>query len=387
MDRPTPDDYQPRLTRWGRSWRFLLCLLISTIAWWNTFLPQWETARVLWALDLAGGVAAYLLVRWRRRHPLAVAVATSALMLVSASAGGAATLAAVSLATRQRLPPVVLTAVVGIVCSQGYVDMMPTRDPDPFWLSFTFNVVLTVAILGWGMFIGSRRQVMWTLHQRAVRAETEQGLRVAQARGNERAQIAREMHDVLAHRISQVSMHAGALAFREDLGAEALRTGVGEIQAQANQALDELRGVLGVLRDDGNGDLVRAPQPTYDDLARLVAEARSGGLHVQLTEGLAPSAELPDVIGRTVYRIVQEGITNARKHAPGAALTITVTGSPREGVAVVLRNPVGFHRSRTPGAGLGLVGLAERAELRGGRLEHHAAEDVFELRAWIPWAS
>ena len=101
-----------------------------------------------------------------------------------------------------------------------------------------------------------------------------------------------------------------------------------------------------------------------------------------------------DAVGRTVYRIVQEGITNAGKHAPAATLRIRVSGSPADGVDVVLRNALGFGPTRTPGAGLGLVGLTERAELRGGTLEHrieHATDragaEVFVLQAWLPWAA
>ena len=86
---------------------------------------------------------------------------------------------------------------------------------DPYWLDLALNAVFTVAVLGWGMYIGSRRELFWTLRHRAERAESEQELRVAQARSTERARIAREMHDVLAHRISQISMHAGALTYRE----------------------------------------------------------------------------------------------------------------------------------------------------------------------------
>jgi signal transduction histidine kinase len=387
VDRPTPEDYQPRLTWWDHTWRLALCALISTLAWWNTFLPTWQEHRWLWFLDLAAGLAAFVLVGWRRRHPLTIALLTNALLLVSASAGGPATLAAVSLATRQRLPHVVAVGLVGLVASQGYVDTMPSSDPDPFWLSFTFNVVITVGIMGWGMFIGSRRQVMWTLHQRALRAEEEQELRADMARADERARIAREMHDVLAHRISQVSMHAGALSFRDDLDADALRRGVGDIKTKCNEALDELRAVLGVLRDTGTGELLDRPQPTYADVPRLVAEAREAGMVVELDDRLTDPDGLPDVVGRTVYRVVQEGITNARKHAPGAVLSVAVSGDPGGGVDVVLRNPLGFHRATTPGSGLGLVGLRERAQLRGGELEKRVDDGVFELRAWLPWAA
>ena len=95
---------------------------------------------------------------------------------------------------------------------------------------------------------------------------------------------------------------------------------------------------------------------------------------------------MPDAVGRTLYRIVQEGMTNARKHAPGSRLTIQVSGSPEGGVDIRLRNPIGFGPSAAPGAGLGLVGLTERAELAGGRLEHRRDGQTFLLHAWIPWA-
>jgi signal transduction histidine kinase len=201
----------------------------------------------------------------------------------------------------------------------------------------------------------------------------------------ERTRIAREMHDVLAHRISQVSMHAGALAFREDLTPEQVHASAAVIRDKAHEALTDLRGVLGVLRGE-DGELTLAPQPTYADLGELVAEAREGGLTVVLEDRVSSPAEVPDAAGRTLYRIVQEGITNARKHAPGSTLTVELSGSPEDGLDVVLRNPLGFG-SATPGSGLGLVGLSERAELRGGRLEGHRDGATFVLHGWIPWAA
>ena len=102
---------------------------------------------------------------------------------------------------------------------------------------------------------------------------------------------------------------------------------------------------------------------------------------------LSTDEAVPDAVGRTVYRIVQEGITNASKHAPGATLSIALSGSPEDGVTVELRNPVGFGPTATPGSGLGLVGLSERAELRGGRLEHGRDGSSWVLRGWIPWAA
>ena len=384
MESVGPEVYQPRLTWWGHVWRTIACLLVSALIWADTFPGQWQGNRPAWALDLGAGVAAYALVLVRRRHPLGIALATSALTLVSAVAVGPALLASVSLAARRQFWPIVATALIGIVCGQGYTDLQPGRNPDPFWVSLTFNVVATAAIMGWGMYIGSRRELVWSLRRRAEQAESEQERRVAQAQANERARIAREMHDVLAHRISQISVHAGALAFREDLEAEQMRDSVRVIQEKAHEALTDLRDVLGVLRDTDAPDGSDRPQPVYADVAALVAQARASGQNVEFVDGLGAAAP-GDATGRTVYRIVQEGLTNASKHAPGALVEVEVTGDPEAGIDVRLRNPLGFGPTRTPGAGLGLVGLAERTHLRGGRLEHRKALGHFVLHAWIPW--
>lgn len=386
VDRPEPEDLQPPLTRWDHAWRYAVCVLISGLVWSVTFREQWQDHRWLWFLDLGVGLAAYVLVAFRRRHPFGMAVGLNLLTLVSGVAGGPATLASVSLATRQRRGQIAVIAVLGVVCYQGYVDTQAIESTDPYWVNFGFNVVVTLGILGWGMYIGSRRQLMSSLRQRAVRAEAEQEMRVAQAQGTERARIAREMHDVLAHRISQISLHAGAMAYREDLDAEAMRDSARVVQTQAHEALTELRDVLGVLRDTDTGELADRPQPTYADLGTLVDEARTSGLALTYRDRVQHLGQsLPDVAGRTVYRIVQEGITNARKHAPGAALSVEVSGDPEAGIDVRLRNPVGFGPTATPGSGLGLIGLAERAALRGGRLEHELDDHEFELHGWIPW--
>ena len=188
-------------------------------------------------------------------------------------------------------------------------------------------------------------------------------------------------------------MHAGALTFREDLSADQMRSSLAVIQEKAHEALTDLREVLGVLRDTESGAPLTGPQPTYGDVPTLVEEARAAGASIEYDDQLATQPPLPDAVGRTVYRIVQEGITNAAKHAPAATLRIRVAGSPEDGVDVELRNAVGFGPTRTPGAGLGLVGLAERAELRGGWLAHGTEEPAagapttFVLHAWLPWAA
>jgi signal transduction histidine kinase len=381
-DRPGPDAYQPPVTRWGHAWRLALMLAMSAVGW----LPVVEhQSHALRALDLGLGLAAFVLVFFRRRWPVAVAVLVCLASAASGVASGPSVLAAVSVATRRRWREIALVGSVGFAASQLFVTWQPSGGHDPFWLDLALNAVITAGIFAWGLYIGSRRELVWTLKHRAERAESEQELRIAQARANERARIAREMHDVLAHRISQVSMHAGALAFREDLTPEEVRTSAGVIREKAHEALTDLRGVLGVLRGV-DGEPALAPQPTYADVSELVDEARAGGLNVEYVDRVRTPARVPDAAGRTVYRIVQEGITNVRKHSPGSLLTVQVTGSPEDGLDVVMRNPLGFS-SATPGAGLGLVGLAERAELRGGRLEHRREDGAFVLHGWIPWAA
>ncbi|MDP2774041.1 MAG: histidine kinase [Nocardioides sp.] len=387
MDRPAPETYQPPLTWWGQTWRVLLTLLISAVVWVAAAEAQVEQAPLLFYVDVLLGVAAYVLMFFRRRWPLTIALVTNVMGAASGVAQGPATLTSVSLATRRRLLHVVVVALVALASSTIYTETQPAVTDDPAWVSFVAAVLAISASMGWGMFIGSRRELIWTLRNRAERAEAEQELRVAQSRSTERARIAREMHDVLAHRISQISMHAGALAFREDLSADDMRESAAVIRDKAHEALTDLRSVLGVLRDDATGEPMSAPQPTYADVPVLVAECRAAGMQVTLSDDVACDEPMPDVVGRTLYRIVQEGITNARKHAPGARVSISVSGGPEEGVDVRLRNPLGFGPTATPGAGLGLVGLTERAVLRGGWLGHRTDRDVFELHAWIPWAA
>lgn len=383
-----PEDTRPPLTLAGHAWRYAGCLVISAVVWSMVAGVEWERHRGLFLAEVVLGVAAYVLVFFRRRAPVAVALAVAVMSAASGIAAGPATLAAVSVATSRRALPILVVGLTNFACAQTYTTLAPFETSDNVWISVAVNFAVNAGMMGWGMYIGSRRELVATLRARARRAESEQDQRLARARVTERARIAREMHDVLAHRITQVSMQAGALAFREDLPADRLREGLGQIQGQANEALHELRGILGVLRDDA-GEPLAQPQPRFADVGQLVEEARRAGMNVEYTNAVAPAPgpPVPDAAGRTIYRIVQEGLTNARKHAPGALVHVSVDGSPGEGLDVVVRNPLGFGASRLPGAGLGLVGLRERAELRGGRLDQRVEGSSFVLEGWIPWAT
>ena len=412
MHEPTPEQYNPPLTWRSHAWRTALVLSISAVLWSATAKLQWEQARPLFYIDLAGGLLALLLSFYRRRWPLPIAVISNALGAVSVSASGPGVLTAVSLATRRVVWQIVVVAVVGLTGAVIYPLFGVTPTNDPLWVNFTFGIAFTVAFMVWGMYLGSRRELLWTLRDRADRAESEQELRVAQGRANERARIAREMHDVLAHRISLITMHAGALAYRTDLSADEMRDTAELIQTKSHEALADLRQVLGVLRsDDPTAEVsLERPQPTFGDLRALVGEAEQSGMRVQYVDEVDDVTAMPEQVGRTTYRIVQEGLTNARKHAPGVTVLVKVTGSPDDGVDIWIRNPArsalrgggvnGGLNGRvngqvngqltgqgTPGAGLGLVGLRERAKLAGGRLDTQRDNGTFELHGWLPWAT
>ena len=390
MQEPTPEQYNPPLTWKSHAWRTALVVAISAVLWPATAAAQWHQARAMFWADLALGVCALVLSFYRRRWPFAVASALSVVGAFSVSASGPGVLAAVSLATRRQVWQIIVVGVLGLAGALVFPVVSPSATSSPWWINVGFGLVFSVAFLVWGMYLGSRRELMWTLRDRAERAEAEQELRVDQARSTERARIAREMHDVLAHRISLISMHAGALTYRTDLGAEQMRETAELIQTKAHEALTDLRQVLGVLRSDEAAAVGRRePQPTFDDLGELIREAEQSGMRIQYDDRVLDAVEMPERVGRTTYRIVQEGLTNARKHAPGVAVLVHVGGSPADGVSIKIRNPArsAHHNGSptTPGAGLGLVGLGERAKLAGGRLESRREGGSFELSGWLPW--
>jgi signal transduction histidine kinase len=391
VHRPGPDQYNPPLTWRSHLWRMAAVLLFSGTLWFSAAVPQWEQARTLFWVDLTFGLAAVGLVFLRRRWPFAIAALTNALGTVSVTANGPAALASVSLATRRVTWQILVIGVMDLVPSLSIPMLAPNRADDPLWIDFILGALTAVAMLMGGMYIGSRRELLWTLRDRARRAEAEQALRVEQGQLNERARIAREMHDVLAHRISLIAMHAGALTYRTDLTPEQVRATAGLLQTKAHEALTDLRQVLGVLRDNEARPVSQQPQPTFADLSALVLEAEDVGMRIQYDDLVVDSAQMPDQVGRTAYRIVQEALTNVRKHAPGVTALVQVSGSPADGVSIRISNPARSlapaSGSTLPPSGLGLVGLTERAMLAGGRLTTRREAGAFELEGWLPWTS
>ncbi|TDO45918.1 signal transduction histidine kinase [Kribbella sp. VKM Ac-2527] len=337
-------------------------------------IPEW-----LLALDFFTGMALCLLLWFRRRWPIQLAVLSAVITVFSEAGGIAALIFTMTVAVHFRLRVTLALLGVNIASMTAYALVREKNEP-------ILTVIITTAILyvgavGWSLYVRSRRQLLQTLRDRADRAETVAQLQAKQAQMRAREEIAREMHDVLGHRLSLLSVHAGALAYRPDASTEEVGQAAEIIRASAHQALQDLREVIGVLRAPA-GEL---PQPTFADLPVLVEGSRRAGVPVELE--LDAPGTMPDHVGRTAYRIVQEGLTNALKHAPGQPVSITVKGAPGNGLQVQLTNPAPNRRSGQR-QGQGLIGLTERAALVDGRLEHGRTPDGdFRLAAWLPWPS
>ncbi|WP_328876692.1 histidine kinase [Streptomyces sp. NBC_00287] len=385
-----PDGERPgrRYRRTARDWAvdfscFLVAVCIGLLG--ADALDQEDLPQAVAALDQVLGALACAAVWLRRRWPLGLAVAMLPVGLLSATAGGAALVATFTLAVHRPFRYVAWVSGAALVLMPLFYWYRP--DPEiPYGWTIFIGLVLTGAAVGWGMFVRSKRQLMLSLRDRARRAETEAQLRAEQAQRLAREAIAREMHDVLAHRLTLLSVHAGALEFRPDAPQEEIARAAGVIRESAHEALQDLREIIGVLRAGERDDSSR-PQPTLGGLEALVAESREAGMKVAFDNRVTEPAAVPASVGRTAYRIAQEGLTNARKHAPGTEVTLTVTGGPGEGLDIRVNNPAPEHDvPHVPGSGQGLIGLTERATLTGGHLEHGpTADGGFEVRARLPW--
>ncbi|MGA5302624.1 sensor histidine kinase [Nucisporomicrobium flavum] len=340
-------------------------------------------AAIPWQADVVLGVICCLKLLLRRRYPVALAATITPVAAVSVMATGAVAVALFTVAVRRRAS-VALVLLVAYVATGPAYHLLHGDPGFPAWVDVAARVVTGAAALGWGMFVQAYRRLTASLREHATRLEAEQEMRVDQARLTERARIAREMHDVLAHRMSLVSLHAGALEVRPDARPEEISIAAGAIRTGVHEALQELRTVIGVLREGATGP-PEPPQPGLADLPALIDDARSSGMTVRFDDPV-PAPGPPVVAGRTAYRVVQEALTNARKHAPGQPVTVHLAGAPGTSLRITITNPLpGTGVSAVPGSGLGLVGIEERVWLAGGRVEHGAGADGFSLRAWLPW--
>ncbi|WP_307853490.1 histidine kinase [Kitasatospora sp. RG8] len=283
----------------------------------------------------------------------------------------------------------------------------------PGWMVPGTSVLSLVICAGMGPWMVGR---FWRQSQELVRAgwelaerlEREQQLVAEQARLRERARIAQDMHDALGHDLSLIALRAGALKLAPDL-AGPHREAAQEIRAGAGAAVERLAEVIGILRDDADGSSARGPADA--GVAQLVEEAAAAGLDVGLTV-TGEADGLPRAAEHAAFRVVQEALTNAAKHAPRAAVTVRVAHTPDGARVQVVNGPspvdlsTGSPSTGSPstggpstggpsavgpaagagGGGRGLIGLAERVRLAGGTFSHgpRAGGGGFEVSAYLP---
>ena len=338
----------------------------------------------LLVVDATAGAVLCVALWWRRRWPLGLALASLPLLAVSSSAGPAGLIILFTVAAYRRWQLAVVLAAMNVALLP--VERAVQWQEGSAAVYYLTSPLGIAAIVVWGMFLRGRRQER---RERIRRARAEEQLRIEQIRHAERARIAREMHDVLAHRISLLSLHAGALQFRPDAPPEEIARAAEVIRASARQALQDLRAVIGMLREGTNGEAPQPPQQTLAGLPGLLEESRAAGMLLHADIRVADPAAVPELVGRNALRIVQEALTNARKHAASAAVELHLEGAPGKGLTIEVRNRAAVLAAGTaeiPGSGTGLVGLAERAALSGGHLDHGLDENGdFRLHAWLPW--
>ncbi|MEV6825724.1 histidine kinase [Amycolatopsis sp. NPDC051102] len=280
-----------------------------------------------------------------------------------------------ALTTVPTIAPVILSQAARVLDRRtvlwvaGVLAVIAARPWTPSWATTPFGLLSTALPALASLYFEARRQLLQSLRDRAERAEREQHLLAEQARAAERRRLAGEMHDVVTHRLSLMVLHAGALGVTSP--DPAVRTAAEDIRREGALALDELRDLVGVLRNETEpGPRTLSPAEPGDP-ARLVEESRSVGVTTELVVHGDP-AELSPTVARTAYRLVQEALTNVRKHAPGASARVSLRYHP--GGLDVSVDSTAAARPPDPalagsGSGAGLTGLRQRVELVGGRFD------------------
>ncbi|WP_307372800.1 sensor histidine kinase [Microbacterium sp. W4I4] len=354
-------------------------------------------------------IAAWITVVWRRRMPLLALVAGCVLAVVGVSY----VLLLVGAVAVVRREPRRMTWVAGITAAlvmlfairealTGWGGALPwyftTRADaqyEPTWIvmSFVWAVVSLGAATGIALYGRARREAMDS-DQRAQRELQRADLLTEQmVRQAERERIARDMHDALAHRLSVVSLHAGALEVAAGQAAGA-GGGVGQdageiartVREQTHAALQDMRGLIGDLR--GGATAPSAGPATTSAIGALLVDLRRGGAQISAFVVIESPERSAALFDSAVFRIVQESLTNAVKHAPGVQIEVYVRTDPKTGARIRVENPVSVRSIETgivPGGGNGTVGIRERAAALDGTAWIGAHDGTFIVDVTLPW--
>lgn len=417
MDAPGPQ----RGARWRTAGYITVCVFLSLTSvsfsrLGNQAEQGWQMMLILVMFGLCFAVPA--LLAWRHRAPQAVTLVAAGVAVVLPIGAWTAVTALASLIARRRGRQVwwtagavaVATAVSVVRDAQGPTmgtSMLkllvgpagaPPATPvevSPWMLAGVVTLGMGTAV-GLGLLVRARREATASARQVSAARATTGRLGDRLARQQERERIAREVHDVLGHRLSLLNLHAGAVesnARDHPQLAESARL----VRLSATQSLEDLRSLLDVLREPAAAE-PPAPNVSLRDLPTVINETAESGMPVASTVYLDRAEQAPPALSRAVYRIVQELLTNARKHAPGELVRLEVSGGAGTGITVDARNryvpaPAGAENGAENGApgngppGHGMQGIAERVELMDGRLVYGLDDGgrTYRVTAWLPW--
>ena len=334
------------------------------------------------------GITAGAVLWGRRRFPVATLIASGALVAVlfqlDHSAGLVAMLAPAvalfSLALRRGRPAQLLAggaAVVAVIMADVLSRGRPT-------VAQTLGHVLLVSIpLLAAEVMRTHRSYLAVLEERIALSELTREREADRRAEEERLRIARELHDLVAHTLTEINIQAGAAA--EQLGPGRARLALERIEDASHRAIGELRAVLGVLRGPSPVNAELLPAPGIGDLPGMVDRARKSGLAVALQIDGERPATLSNASSLAAYRIVQESLTNARRHAPGVPVNIALMFDT-DGVLIQVENPCAPPMGGHGLAGVGIKGMAERASAVGGALSAGPETDRFVVHAKLPYS-
>ncbi len=355
-------------------------------------------------LGVAGGVS----LVWRHQHPWVVLAITLVGPLFFPTDATAALIAVFAVARIARGPRLAAAAAAGFVgCAISlsyaafrdrgyYVLTMGTMEPQggsavvqydvAIWIPWLVAAVMVGIVVALSLLIRTRTELVEAEHVRDLATEKTDVMRDEMIRTEERTRIARDMHDTIAASLSRISLFAGGLQVSAADNPEKVVNTAAMIRTTAHEALDELKGIVGVLR--GNGDRrEHGGHQGIDAIGDLVNSARAAGIHCRLESELLPG-DVGMLAGHVCYRVVQESLTNVQKYASDQMLVISVTGSPHDGIRILARNKLSELAPMTSiGSRSGLRGLAEQAREIGGKVEAGALGDDFLVSCWVPWSS
>lgn len=394
---------------------------------WPTDTPWWHTAlyllfvlgdytaafgqggRETWQDVLMGMLLPVVVLGILRRTTWPLVLPIVALLPVALAGSSMLPIAVLSLVLRRRdwLTVVLLVAGAASLASpfaDAYTDLASGDDPvrvaEGAWLlelgaSVAAQVVVPALL---GGYLAVRRRLALEQTARRRLADDARHAREREAVLAERRRIAAEMHDAVGHQLALISLQAGALEVNPAAGPEVVERHAAAVRTAATSAARDLRTILDVLGSDDAAPAAHEPQPGLAEVPTLLDRTRSAGVQVRAELDLGPVDRVGASTGRAAYRIVQESVTNALRHAHGRPITVSVTVSPDDGIAIAVTNPVRpdgeaerAGQAADGRVGLGLGGLAERARSVGGMLSASpergpVGQELWAVRAHLPWS-